>query len=461
MRWTSTKIILAAASAFCLAAAVGGYFALNSEPVWHFRYWAAVELKDQESVVATVEKMSRSNGSALNSLPMSSLETLDSNLRDNKQKALRRRLLAVLASGSYIPDEALVPPEDFHLTYARMLADAGDRARARALVLGLRHPVTIGEASLDPRLRAFFPAAVDIRAAAEAELAAHREAMAREPRRLEAVYKLSANFRQLGRPREALALLRAAEQKLDDPEAFTDLNIHLSWFWDHMARTHEMLGRYDDALAAYAKGGAADERGNLNVSQVLNMAGTQLELGRYEDVLSTVAVFDDPDRSRSAYGELALRYIRGCAHAFAGRRDQAQEDLAYAKAHEADNRDAYTWLLLCTGDVDGAAAATIERLDDPEQSSDVLMGFQRFRRPAGRRSAQIRSTPCRTLSRPGPTSRPRSGAPAGRGGSTSTASGSDRGATCSVIASEAWQSSRTSEAFWIAASPGPGPGSSQ
>ena len=381
MRWTSTKIILAGTFAFCVMAAVGVYVALNSEAAWHFRYWGAVETDDHETAVATVEKMSRNNSSALNALPMDSLETLDTALKDNKKESLRRRLLAVLASSSYLPDDEFVPPEDFHLSYARMLVDAGDRGRARALVLGLRHPASIGEASLDPRLRAFFPATVDVRAAAEAELAVHKAAMARQPRRIEAVYRVSQNLRQLGRPKEALAVLRAAERKLGDPEAFTDLESHLNWFWDHMARTYEMLGRYDESFAAYVKGGSADERGNLNVSQVLNMAGNQLRFGRTEDALKTIAVFDDPERTRSDYGELVLRYIRGCAHAFAGRRDRALEDLAFAKAHQADNRGAYTQLLLCTGDMDGAAAAYIKRLDDPGQRVDVLMAFSDYDDP--------------------------------------------------------------------------------
>jgi tetratricopeptide (TPR) repeat protein len=206
--------------------------------------------------------------------------------------------------------------------------------------------------------------------------------MATHPYRLEAVYKTSENLRQLGRAREALEVLRAAEAEIGTPGAFSDLEDHLSWFWDNMARTYRMLGRYDDALAAYAKGGSARERGNLNVSQVLNMAGNQLSFGRNEDALRTIAVFDDPKRRRSPYGEMVLRYVRGCAHAFAGRRDLTGPDLAYAKAHEKDNREAFAWLMLCTGDMDGAAAAYIKRLDDPEQRGDALMSFSDFDDPS-------------------------------------------------------------------------------
>jgi tetratricopeptide (TPR) repeat protein len=381
MRWSSTKIILAATFAFCLAAGVGAYFAINSDWAWRLRFEVAVDSQNYESAVATIETMSRSRRSALNEMPMDSLSGLDTKLQESGEKNLRKRLLAVLAGDSYDPEEMFVPPDNYRLAYARVLNEAGDSKRARVVVLGLRNPAAIGEASLDPGLRAFFPAEVDVRAAAEAELAVNREAMATHPYRLEAVYKTSENLRQLGRAREALEILQAAQAEIGTPGAFSDLQDHLSWFWDNMARTYRMLGRYDDALAAYAKGGSARERGNLNVSQVLNMAGNQLSFGRNEDALRTIAVFDDPKRTRSPYGEMVLRYVRGCAHAFAGRRDLAGTDLAYAKAHEQDNREAYAWLMLCTGDMDGAAAAYIKRLDDPEQSGDALMSFSDFDDP--------------------------------------------------------------------------------
>ncbi len=348
---------------------------------WQLRYFAEIELEKWEQAVATVEAMSQGRGATLNAMPMSVLWTLDNALKEKGSKDFRMRLLAVLASDAYDPDELFVPADDFRLSYARVLADGGDRERARALALALRDPLSIAQASLDLRFRAFFPGEVDVRAAAERQLALHREAMALHPDRLRAVWEASQNLRQLGRVQEALDLLRSAEAKLGEPDAYVDLENQASWFWDNLARTYLMLGRFDDAMAAYAKGGSAEEQGGLNVSQLLNMAGTQIEFGRNEEALRTVAVFDDPKRVRSPYGEMVLRWIRGCAHAFSGRRELAANDLAYAKAHEKDNRAATIRLLLCTGDMDGAAAATIMRLDDPETRGDALMGFSDFDDP--------------------------------------------------------------------------------
>ncbi len=356
-------------------------FESSPDTVWQYRLWSEIGLEKWDSAATTVEAMNQGRGAALNGLPMSPLWTLDRELKERGLKALRLRFLAVVASDSYDPEAMYVPADDFRLSYARMLIDSGERERARALALGLRNPRAIAEASLDSRLRGFFPAEVDVRSAAERELAAHKEAMALHPDRLRPIWEASQNLRQLGKAQEALALLRQAEARLGDPGAFTDLEDNLSWFWDHLARTYLMLGRLDDGMAAYAKGGSAEEHGALNVSQLLNMAGTQLNFGRNEEALRTVAVFDDPKRSRSPYGEMALRYIRGCAHAFSGRRDLAAADVAYAKAHEKDNRGDYAWLLMCTSDMDGAAAAYIRRLDDPEERGDILLALSDFDDP--------------------------------------------------------------------------------
>lgn len=356
-------------------------FASSPDLVWKFRLATEVEAEKHEAAVATIETMGQKRAGALNSMSMDPLWRLDNELMRSGQKALRRRLLAVLAGDSYEPEEVIVPPDGFRLSYARILIEAGDSERARAIVLGLRNPVQIGKASLDSRLRGFLPAVLDLRAAAEAELAAHKVAIAGHPGKLQPVLEASKNLRQLGRAQEALELLRAAESKLGDEGTFTDLDVHLSWFWDHMARTYRMLGRYDDMVAAYEKGGAASESGNLNVSQLLNLASNQIKFGRNEDALRTVAVFDDPKRVRSPYGEMVLRYVRGCAHGFAGRAAQAAPDVAYAKAHNQDNPGIYAELLLCTGDMDGAAAAYIALLDDPEDRGDALMEFSEFDDP--------------------------------------------------------------------------------
>jgi tetratricopeptide (TPR) repeat protein len=378
----------------------------SSDWLWRFRLALEMDQGKWDSAVATVAAMSQGRGAALNAIPTDFMFRLEDGVADTGRRDLRKRLLALLASDSYDPDDLTLPSDGFRLIYARMLAADGDSEGARRIVTGLRDPSQIAAASLDPALRHFLPAEVDIRGAAESALAAHREAMARQPDMLAPMLDAVMNLRQLGRAEEALGLLQAAGKKLDeaaarraraesaggnaaealeDPlmqdEAFADEFERLPWFWDAYAKTYEMLGRYDDAVRAYGRGGEAEESGALNVSQLLNLADMQVRFNRPEDALRTLAVFDDPKRERSPYGEMVLRYVRGCAHAFAGRPAEAAADLAFAKAHVEDHPGAHSHLLLCTGDMDGAAAAVIKRLDDPDGRAAMLLKLSDYDDP--------------------------------------------------------------------------------
>jgi Flp pilus assembly protein TadD len=350
----------------------------SSDPVWRYRFSLELDAEKYEAAVATVEAMSQGRGAALNRMPINWLWILDGALKEGGNAALRRRLLAVLAADAYDPEEMFVPPDGFRFAYAHLLFESGERDRARDIVIHLKDPSLIARASLDPRFRGFLAADPDIRAAAEAELAAHREAMALHPDLLLPINNAAGDLRLLGRPREALALLQAAEGKVDDAGAFTDRADNLNWYWDVYAKIYQMLGRTDDMVRAYAKGGNASESGD-KVSQLLNLGAAQLRAGRHDDALKTLDLI--ADRSRSPYGEMVLRLVRGCALSRAGRSAEAAADVSFAKAHEKDHRGGLSYLLLCVGDMDGAAALYIKRLEDPEDRTEVLLGFSDYDDP--------------------------------------------------------------------------------
>ena len=111
-------------------------------------------------------------------------------LRDLKaegKEEIRLRLLRLLASDLYAPDSLFGSNEGFRYSYAESLAESGGAAGARPILAQIRNASLLARASLDPRLRTLLPAGVDIRAAAEAQLAADKEIMARHPDRLDAV----------------------------------------------------------------------------------------------------------------------------------------------------------------------------------------------------------------------------------------------------------------------------------
>ena len=353
----------------------------SSDWLWRTRFGLEHFTDRYAEAVATVEAMSQGRGAALNGVDSSRLWGLHSDLKEAGLHDLRRRLLAVLAADAYDPEDVLGPPDGFRLAYANILADAGDAQGARAIVQRLVMPAQLAAASLDIRLRGFLPADLDLRAAAEADLARNREAMALHPDKLRPIFEAAGNLRQLGRPQEALALMQSFAARVEDPKAFTDRADSLSWWWNELGRTYEMLGRYDDMIAAFGKGAATEEGGLLNVSQVLNMGSVQVSFRRGEEALRTVSVFDDPNRKASPYGKMVLAYVRGCAHAVAGRAGNGAADVAYAKEHERDNPGVLTSLLLCHGDMDGAAASIIRRLDNPDDRAEALLELSDYDDP--------------------------------------------------------------------------------
>jgi tetratricopeptide (TPR) repeat protein len=342
-----------------------------TDDLWRFRLALELETHRNRAAVVTVEAMARARQAALNLVPVDWMGFLNRALKEAKQEDLQRRLLKVLASDSYVPDEAFGLTDDFRYPYAAMLAEKGETEAARTLVAALRSPDSMVEASLDSRLRRLVPAELDVRRAAEAVLALHEEAIARHPDRLSPLIEAARDLRLLGRPREAVELLETAAAQ--NPDAASDRDEKLNWWWDSVASSEAALGRYDDAVVSLRKGAALKERGGANVSQVINLADLQINFGHGEEALKTLGLFDDPTRKGSPYGEMELRLARGCAHVVAGHPADAAADLAFARTHEKDDPRALSDLLLCVGDMDGAAAAFIRRLDDPDRRGRALL----------------------------------------------------------------------------------------
>jgi tetratricopeptide (TPR) repeat protein len=353
----------------------------SSDTLWHLRLFHEMHDDRAEAAVATIEAMSQGRGAALNSAPLPWMGQIDRALKEPGKEAVRRRFLKVLGSDSYAPDDAFGSNDWFRIPYAVLLAGEGNGEGARAVLSKLKTPTGLAEASLDPRLRAVMPPAVDMRAAAEAELASHKDAMQLHPDRLAAVVQAAGDLRQLGRDQESVTLLNSVAAKLNDPEAFSDRDEQMSWWWDSLGRAYTTLGRYDEALSAFQKGGSQKEGGSLNFSQLINLAAMQNDFGRGEEALKTLKAFDDPARKGSPYGVMQIHIVRACGFATAGRPAEAAADLAFIKAHDKDDPAALGDTLLCLGDMDGAAAAFIARLDDPDRRAAALRTLSDFDAP--------------------------------------------------------------------------------
>ena len=354
---------------------------LASDPVWRMR--VALELQEGTDAVAvsTIEAMAQGHNAVLNTVPVQWFSQFWRKLKQGHQDDLRRRLLAALIEKGYAPEEPLASIDHFRQDYAEMLYAAGDKAGAAAQVRKIEEPSTAIEIGFDTRFRPMLAADFDPRAGVERGVARARVAMAQHPDLIKPIAEAARLLLKLGRPQEALAVLETGRARIGSKEGFTDESTQTNWWWNELSESYAMLGRFDDAVAAMRVGSDAGEQGGLNVSQMINLADMQIEFGKPALALETLMPFSMAKRPLSAYGELALREARGCANALAGHPDAVIEDIAFVRAHDADNRFALISLELCMGDLEGAAASIIRQLGDSDQRTAVLVDLSDYDAP--------------------------------------------------------------------------------
>ncbi|MDB5704449.1 MAG: Tetratricopeptide 4 [Sphingomonas bacterium] len=359
----------------------GTALAPSNEQLWKFRFGLDLEQKRSEDAVVTVEAIAAKNTGAFDVIPRTNQISLIEMLRSGHQSALERRALEVLTSDAFKPDLPFSEKDHFRKLYVQMLYDEGNKARALDMVRAVTDPSVLNELSFDPRFAATMPADFDMRSVVERSLADAQEKMRQHPDLVEPIVMVTLRLRQLGRPQEALVLLEASKTKMSRDNGFADAQEQRNWWWNSLSRTYRMLGQYDDAAGAMLAGASVKEQGQLNVSQVINLAYLQVRFGKAQDALKTLAPFDKPGMATNPYGMMAMRTIRACATARVSGAQAAAADIAYARAHDTDNRNAVSEMMLCIGDVDGAAAALIHQLEDPERTGFTLAQLSDFDDP--------------------------------------------------------------------------------
>ena len=228
----------------------------SDDNLWHLRLSIEIWTKKYDAAVVTVEEMTQGRGASLNAVPLQWFYRILGELKDAGLKAQRKHLLKLLAADSYAPDQSSGDAQGFHYQYAEVLAEDGDAAGARAVLAGITSPSLLTDAMFDPRLHSFLPDTLDLRAAAEAELARDRDTAARHADRLDPIVKIASDLLMLGRPQEAAALLQPLSGKVAEEGNFADRDEMLSWYWDALGRTYRALARYDDAVSAFRTGAA-------------------------------------------------------------------------------------------------------------------------------------------------------------------------------------------------------------
>ncbi|WP_165190558.1 hypothetical protein [Caulobacter soli] len=224
-------------------------------------------------------------------------------------------------------------------------------------------------------LSAAGPGLLDPKAAALRQLAGIDTLHAAHPKLLSGVDARASALLDLDRGEEALTFVEAAIARAQkDPEAFDDTESKLAWTINVKNHALGSLGRDEEALEALETAARVPERGKANVNQTLNLAAQQMSMGRFKAALATVASVRD-DRV-SPYGKSVGLRITACSATMLGDLTTADEALGQLRGLKLEAKRQLEDALLCRGDLDGAAAMLIERLQSPVQRNLSLFGLQ-------------------------------------------------------------------------------------
>lgn len=365
------------------------------EPImWQLRLERDFFAKRYEAAVVTVEELGNGYGATLSKVEARVFWQLHTGLVAANLPVLRQRLLKVLAE-SYAPTLDIGQPDGFRMHYARMLANGGDLAGAKAIVQGVTNPGTLRTLMVDPALRGTIPADFDLRAATERALIEQRGFSDANPDKLGPLLDVTALLRQLGRPAEAITALEQVRSKVA-AGSYVDIDEFRPWWWDALSRSQERMGQIDAAIASLRSAIPGGESGGKNVSHIINLMQVLVDHGRFQEAIDVPQAAGGLGQM-SPYGELQLRRARGCAYAALGRKAEAQADLDYARDNKAVDGDSYLDLLLCSGDQDAAAAEIIAQLGDADEVSSMLLRASTYAKPPVELPVSLRAKALRTV----------------------------------------------------------------
>ncbi|MBV8977799.1 MAG: hypothetical protein JO261_12565 [Alphaproteobacteria bacterium] len=289
-------------------------------------------------------------------------------------------LLTALFDMHWKPKKSFNLPDGLWSKLMQIRLDRGDSAGAAKIAAEIRDPDVMIQMRADRRFDAIVqaaPAQFDVMHAYAEELARLKAASAAAPDKLEGVIAVASILHRLKRPREGLALLDEALDKLQaKKDAFSDADEKRNWLFDERSRLLFQLGRDDEAVAVLAKGAALPENGTINVSQAINLAEAYNTVGQAKEALAAVAGIDAP--MVSPYGRVAALNARACAYYTLGEQDQLAKVLDELKLHKDDGPGPYLSAMLCTGNEQAAAAQVIAQLNDPETRLGMLFLVQTY-----------------------------------------------------------------------------------
>jgi tetratricopeptide (TPR) repeat protein len=260
----------------------------------------------------------------------------------------RQAVLTALLDADWSPKEA-----DFDSRWAILagrMIEQGDKARADSAVARVTGASTLLTMRLDKRFDHYVqadPAKFDVPAAVRETIERARKAHVEAPADLNKLNSLAAILAGYGEHEESLALADGAIARWNQNSGalpYID-RTSFNWTYDNRARALRSLGRFDEAVSAFAEGAKQPERGAINVSQVLNLANFYLQLGRWNDAIGQAAQIQRGNTS--LYGYLFGQRVLACAYDQLGDRPNRDEALKNVMNNSAGQLGITANTLIC------------------------------------------------------------------------------------------------------------------
>jgi len=351
----------------------------DNDQAWLVRGLSAWGLKDWDDEALSFAKLARKFPGTAASLPDGAVFNLAGQLHGQR---LTEVMLA-LHDAHWTPKGIGATANLTWFTTMTDLLAQGDLEHAQLVahdITGYREFIAMHADHRYDQIVSADPAAFDVSAGLDRELARRRADAAAFPTKLAVVNALAFALMERNAPGEALDVLQAALAKANGEREtaayFEDERQELAWTFDYESRAMLDLGRVDQAIKALEWGAALRGTAAPNVNQTLNLAELLDDLGRPREALKVIANFDS--RYASPYGAMTWRTDVVCAYAQTNDAPKVAASLDYLKAHAQDAPYALRDGLICVGDADGYARWLLAGLDDPQLRATVLLRLQDF-----------------------------------------------------------------------------------
>jgi len=178
------------------------------------------------------------------------------------------------------------------------------------------------------------------------------------------------------------AMLAAADSVLtairstNFPERlYDDLADQEPWFLEYRSIALYRVGRWDEAVSQMKDAAGLFENHTGNVSQRIDLAELECELGRPKEALAAIGDITAP---ATPFGAMQIEKVRLQAAVQLEDAAQVKRSLEYLRVHRADSFATYEEALIAANDLDRAARVLAHRLADADERQEALASVQEY-----------------------------------------------------------------------------------